>query len=229
MKYNMDYFYKPSHNDSEVQLGVGYNAVLRFDKETDIMSISFGETVFNRCLKKYMESFQLDLKNTNDELSRRVFRKNELVHTRITANNKSKHSKITENNYSYWCQYLKKTMFRNAVKVQSDVTFFEDGDSGALVCFLDENDDWKPFAYAVAEVEGDGNKNGSESNEDGSESNEDGSEGDAVSFAKPARTFICLKLDKALKKLKLENEEYFVRNDSTGIVKSVLRFLKIRK
>ncbi|XP_046844111.1 uncharacterized protein LOC124438157 isoform X2 [Xenia sp. Carnegie-2017] len=155
MKHNMDYFYKPSHNDSEVQLGDGRNAVSRLDEETDIMCISVGKTDFNR----------------------------------------------------------------NAVKVQSDVSFIEDGDSGALVYFLNENNNWKPFAYAVAEVEGDGNKNGSESNDSDRE----------ICFAKPAGTFICFKLDKALEKLNLENEEYFGRNDSTGIVKSALRFLKLRK
>ncbi|XP_046844112.1 uncharacterized protein LOC124438159 [Xenia sp. Carnegie-2017] len=218
--YNMVYFYKPSHNDSEVQLDHDRNDVVsRFGKKTDIMRISVGETVFNRCLGKYMKRFQLSLENANDELYRRVVLKNELVDARITANNKSKHSKITGYNYSYWCQYLERSIFRNAVKIQSDVSFFEDGDSGALVYFLDENDNWEPFAYAVAEVVGDGNEDGIESNDSDRE----------VCFAEPARTFICFKLDKALEKLNLENGEYFRRNDSTGIANSILHVLKVGK
>ena len=77
-------------------------------------------------------------------------------------------------------------IFKNAVKVQSRDSFLQNGDSGRLVYFKDRANKWRPFAYAVCEVDDD--------------------------FENAEKYCLCLKLDKALKMLDLEDCKYFGKN-----------------
>ena len=89
------------------------------------------------------------------------------------------------------CETSKKNIFKNAVKVRCDYQFLKWDDLGGLVYFKDNENKWQPFAYGVYELD---------------------EEDDDISYGEE-KSYIFLKLDKALKLLHFKDCEFFREPD----------------
>ncbi|XP_046844559.1 uncharacterized protein LOC124438451 isoform X3 [Xenia sp. Carnegie-2017] len=182
------YMYTPSKSDCKAEIGSSHrHTFAQFDSETDIMSIIIGKQEdFKKLIGDEMEDVVLNLDDANLELQRRVEDNKEAVKVRTAT---GVEGFISELNYEYWCKNSPRRIFQNAIKIKSCQTFLDSGDSGTLVWFLDEKENWQPFAYGVCEVCDDGDS---------------GSE----------KSYICLKLNHCLKALGLQNGRFFILRDN---------------
>ncbi|XP_046843766.1 uncharacterized protein LOC124437869 isoform X4 [Xenia sp. Carnegie-2017] len=182
------YMYTPSKSDCKAEIGSSHrHTFAQFDSETDIMSINTGKQEdFKKLIGDEMEVVVLNLGDANLELQRRVEDNKEAVKVRTAT---GVEGFISELNYEYWCKNSTRRIFQNAIKIKSCQTFLDSGDSGTLVWFLDEKNNWLPFAYGVSEILDDG-------------------------CDSPENSYICLKLDKALEALGLENGQFFTLRDN---------------
>ncbi|XP_046843775.1 probable serine/threonine-protein kinase ireA isoform X2 [Xenia sp. Carnegie-2017] len=78
----------------------------------------------------------------------------------------------------------KHVILRNVIKIKSDESILQDDDAGVLVYFLDEKNNWQPFAYGIAKI--------TENNEETRET-----------------YYVCLRLNIALKALGLQGGQFF--------------------
>ncbi|XP_046845292.1 uncharacterized protein LOC124439115 isoform X2 [Xenia sp. Carnegie-2017] len=154
-KTRTEYFYMHPNNDRIVPLQIGQcEKPTRFvmNEEVDIMNIAIGNKEdFQQIATSSLQPLNLCLHEANQELSRRIDKKNETVKARAA----NARGVIQELNY---CKSdldnQKKAIYKNAVKVKiENDPFLRSGDSGALVYFLNKENNWKPFAYVVAEIE----------------------------------------------------------------------------
>ncbi|XP_046843794.1 uncharacterized protein LOC124437878 [Xenia sp. Carnegie-2017] len=154
------------------------------NEEVDIMYIVIGrELAVNNQM-----TLNLDLEGASDEIYEIFFYSPNDVRVR-TAD--AILGDICDPNWTYCSPNSKQVVYQNAVLVQSSNQSIDSGDSGALVYFLNEENNWKPFAYLVAEF----------------------TDYDPVS-SRPRKNYICLKLDKALNALNLDDAEYFTDYES---------------
>ncbi|XP_046844115.1 uncharacterized protein LOC124438160 isoform X2 [Xenia sp. Carnegie-2017] len=182
------YMYTPSKSECKAEIGSTHrHTFAQFDSETDIMSIIIGKQEdFKKLIGDEMEDVVLNLDDANEELQRRVEDNKEAVKVRTAT---GVEGFISELNYEYWCKNSTRRIFQNAIKIKSCQTFLDSGDSGTLVWFLDEKENWQPFAYGVCEVCDDGDS---------------GSE----------KSYICLKLNHGLKALGFQNGRFFILRDN---------------
>ncbi|XP_046844746.1 uncharacterized protein LOC124438615 [Xenia sp. Carnegie-2017] len=178
-----EYFYKPAKLNKKKQLNTFHcNTVSKFNSEADIMSIPVGKKEdFKQLGGDDMENIVLNLKEINEELYKAT--KSNEGFVEVCTSNYTK-GFIIERNYCYIDKTLKKLIYKNAVKVKSKSSFLQNGDSGRLVYFKDQQNVWQPFAYAVCEIDDDESADSEKSN-------------------------LCLKLDKALNLLDLNSCQYF--------------------
>ncbi|XP_046858125.1 uncharacterized protein LOC124451511 [Xenia sp. Carnegie-2017] len=265
------YFYKLPKTEEEVELP-SKGVVGHFDEEVDIVRIFIGnKSHFHNLGGHDMERFVLNSIRENEKLYERIDDGDESVKVRTDYHNIGFISERC-------CSHLTKSsneiereiIFQDAVKVKSSCQFLKNGDSGVLVYFLKEQENWQPFSYGVCEIDDDddvddGNDDddvdevnddddvdgGDDGYDDGGDDNggniDDGDDGggsdgrniddddggddgdmevvgvgdsddDNVIFkGPPMKTFICLKLDKALTAVKLDDCEYFRSEIETAI------------
>ncbi|XP_046850909.1 uncharacterized protein LOC124444359 [Xenia sp. Carnegie-2017] len=206
------YFYQSPNCEEEKQLGTfPCNTVSVFNDETDSTFIQVGKKEdFERLGGDDMENLALRLKEMNKELYERLRNGQGFVEVRT-----SNHTKgfISERSYLYFGKTSKEPIFKNAVKVKSDGSFLKDGDSGSLVYLKDRENVWQPFAYAVGEINDDEDDY---DNDDDESDDYDYDDDDDIIGCK--RTYICLKLDKALEILDLRDGKFFIqpKNSNCG-------------
>ncbi|XP_046859201.1 uncharacterized protein LOC124452658 isoform X2 [Xenia sp. Carnegie-2017] len=187
------YFYQLPNSGEEKQLGsFPCNTVSKFNDEADVMFIPVGnENDFYSLGGGDLENFPLRLKEANKELYQRVDNGYGFVKVRTNSGIKGF---IDKRNYSHLCKKSRETIFKNAVKVKCDDQFLKDGDSGGLIYFKDDKNKWQPFAYGVCEID---------------------EEDDDISFGEE-KSYICFKLDKALKLLNFKDCEFFREPDDNN-------------
>ena len=151
------------------------------------------------------KKFVFNSNQANGEIYKRIEIREETVKVRI---NNHIMGFIIERCFSHLTKYTnvdkgeteREVIFQNAVKVKSDSQFLENGDSGGLVYFLDKQENWQPFAYVLCEIEDD---------DDGDEKEDN----DLMKCKnRPLKTFICLKLDEALRAVELDDCGKFNNN-----------------
>ncbi|XP_046851638.1 interferon-induced very large GTPase 1-like isoform X2 [Xenia sp. Carnegie-2017] len=208
------YFCQPPNWEEEKQLGTfPCNTVSVFNDETDFMSIPVGKKEdFQRLGGDDMENLALRLKEMNKELYERLRNGQGFVEVRT-----SNHTKgfISERSYSYFGKTSKEPIFKNAVKVKSDGSFLKEGDSGSLVYLKDRENVWQPFAYAVCEINDDEDDDDHD-DDDSDDYDDDDDDDDDIIGCK--RTYICLKLYKALEIFDLRDGKFFIepKNSNCG-------------
>ncbi len=165
---------------------LGKLAKCSFHSESDIMSIQVREDVTINCR----------VAGINVPVWERIW---EELYDRVLINgitgdhvkvekvgyptNEEHAGRIVDHNFCY--RYEGEILFQNAIVVKGNSgSFLKDGDSGALICFLDKNDGKQAFAYGVCEVDelhheqissDDESDNGGEDGTSSEESNEKGS------------------------------------------------------
>ncbi|XP_046844562.1 uncharacterized protein LOC124438452 [Xenia sp. Carnegie-2017] len=168
--------YTFSDDDDSV---VGHFFDFSYNPEIDIMSISVGNKEdFQKLVGDELE----DVDSNFDD----VFRQ---IHKRLSQEESVKVCTATGTE-GYLCDLMysvfvkKHVIFRDVIMIKSDESFLKDGDAGVLVYFLDEKNNWQPFAYGIAEL----TKNHGETRE---------------------TYYICLRLNIALKALGLQGGQFF--------------------
>ena len=182
-----EYYYKRNEVDStdENDNPINYIPLGKFSKcslhsESDIMSIKVREDVEIECTTPEID--HPDWVRIEKDLFDRILSGSS--EDRISVE-KFGYPLSSENSgcirklyYSYRCE--EGLLFKNAIVVKGNSqTFLEDGDSGALISFVDKDKNKQAFAYGVCEVDDIYNENTySESSEDSSEDlSENSSEG----------------------------------------------------
>ncbi|XP_046843777.1 probable serine/threonine-protein kinase ireA [Xenia sp. Carnegie-2017] len=173
--------YTFSDDDDRV---VGHFSDFSYNPEIDIMSITVGNKEdFQKLVGDELE----DVNSNFDD----VFSK---IHKRLSQEESVKVRTATGAE-GYLCDLMysvfvkKHVIFRDVIMIKSDESFLQDGDAGVLVYFLDEKNNWQPFAYGIAEL----TKNHGETRD---------------------MYYICLRLNIALKALGLQGGQFFkLRNN----------------
>ncbi|XP_046844568.1 probable serine/threonine-protein kinase ireA [Xenia sp. Carnegie-2017] len=158
---------------------VGHFFDFSYNPEIDIMSISVGNKEdFQKLAGDELEDVDSNFDDVFSEIHKRLSQE-ESVKVRTATGTEGY---LCDLMYSVFVK--KHVIFRDVIMIKSDESFLKDGDAGLLVYFLDEKNNWQPFAYGIAEL----TKNHGETRE---------------------TYYICLRLNIALKALGLQGGQFF--------------------